>query len=150
MKLRNVIEIKDRAELAKKWQMIREAILAFVDSGGGALQLLRDLRNLKQNEKMWPMLNDFAEQTQWAGAKRSKEDWKVILLSAWRVAEYGENPNIIPGLEGEIVALSYRTSKLSKKDFCSFIEYIYWQGSQFKIRWSEKAAAAYDSYPEAV
>ena len=149
MKLRNVIEIRDRNDLAMKWQMIREMILAFVDSGGGALQLIRDLRSLKQNAKMWPMLQDFEKQARWAGAARSKEDWKIILLSAWRVAERQENPRLITGLEGEVVALGYRTSKLSKKDFCSFIEYIYWQGSQFKIQWSEKSLAAYDSYPEA-
>ena len=56
---------------------------------------------------------------------------------------------IMMGLEGEVVALGYKTSRLGKKDFCSLIEYMYSEGSSRGVVWSEKALEAYASYPEA-
>ena len=143
------IEIKNRDDLMAKKALIWSWLCTFADGGGGAIQFLKCLRSIRQNRKMWPMLQDIAKQVPYAGQLRRKEDWKIILISSWRIVEKGFHPDIVPGLEGEFVCLNYSSSALSKKDFCSFIESIYAYGASNGVQWSEPALKAYDTYREA-
>ena len=76
-------------------------------------------RNLEQNAKMWAMLADVSEQTDWHGNKLNPEEWKD-LLSAGLVQS-----KVVPNMTGNgFVILGQRTSKLSKSQFAALIELI--------------------------
>lgn len=144
------IEIIDANDLDAKRAVIWQALKAFALSGGGVISCLKDRRSIKMNAKLWPMLQDFSSQVIYMGAKRTKEDWKVILMSAWRITEKGQQPDLLPGLHGEFICLNYSTSKLGKKDFSSFIEFIYATGlTQFSVKFTDPAMQAYSTYKEA-
>ena len=52
-------------------------------------------RTLPQNDRLWAMLTDVSTQMDWAGARRSPEDWKLMFLD-YLERELGHEPNIVP------------------------------------------------------
>ena len=86
---------------------------------GYIVTIAEPTRNLEQNAKMWAMLAEMAEQTDWHGNKLNAEEWKD-LLSAGLVQS-----KAVPNLTGNgFVILGQRTSKLSKSQFAALIELI--------------------------
>lgn len=152
------IEIADDKDLDAKRAVIWRALKSFALSGGGVVSLTRDIRSILQNKKMWPMLEDYAKQARFYGDAITEEQWKTLLLSAWRHDEKQEAPVIWPGLRKEPVVLFKSSSKspysskaLSKKDFCSFIEFLYAEGiTEHGIIFSDPAMKAYATYREAI
>ena len=148
--MQRIFHIENRADLEKKKKEIWSALCEYAENEF-CLRLTDLIRSFLQNKKMWPMLRDFAKQKDFNGEKISTDDWKKILMSAWLVVEKDIRADIVQGLEREVVVLSgYKTSELGKKDFISFIEYLYYQGTEFNIKWSEPAQKAYDTYREAL
>ena len=81
-------------------------------------------RSLDQNAKFHALCSDLAKHgVEWAGAKRSAEQWKVLLVSGHSVATGGGAANVVPGLEGEYVTLRESTASMSKERSSSLIEY---------------------------
>ena len=99
-----------------------------------------NMRTLKQNKKMWPLLTDIAKQVTWMNAKHDPETWKVIIVSAWRSQVF------VQGIGGTLVVIPPKTSRLSKKSFSELLECIYSFGSGESVRWSEPALQAYEEY----
>ncbi|MDH2997204.1 recombination protein NinB [Pasteurellaceae bacterium LFhippo2] len=95
-------------------------------------------RNLEQNAKFHAMCGDISKQLLFNGKKLPLEDWKILLVSAHRIATQGEN-NIVTGLEGEMVVLRESTAQMSVKRMASLIEYVTaWgveRGVNFNDRW---------------
>ena len=86
---------------------------------GHVVTIKEPTRNLEQNAKMWAMLADVSEQTDWHGNKLNPEEWKD-LLSAGLVQS-----KVVPNMTGNgFVILGQRTSKLSKSQFAALIELI--------------------------
>ena len=142
------IYVKNREDLERKKKYIWGIFIEFCGNEF-CLKISDVLRNYQQNAKMWPMLTDISLHREFHGSRRSTMEWKTILMSAWMTVEHAMQPDIYKGLEGEVVVLNeLKTSQLSKRDFCCFIEYIYYQGSEFGVVWSEKAVTAYDTYKE--
>lgn len=81
-------------------------------------------RNLEQNAKLHAMLEDIALQKTFNGKKLSSQQWKVLFVSAHAIATQGEQPEMVQGLEGEMVNLRESTAKMSVKRCASLIEYI--------------------------
>ena len=81
-------------------------------------------RNLEQNALLWVMLSAFADQLVWpvngAMVKLEPEEWKDILTAAYR----RETQRVAMGLDGGMVMLGMRTSKLNKRQFAELIEFI--------------------------
>lgn len=101
------------------------------------VSLTRDLRSSEQNRLMWPLLTDWSKQvTHIDGRKYSPDQWKDILTAAFEgVTQYA------PNLDGSgLIAFGSRTSKYSKKKFSEFIEFLFAEGSQRGINWSEKSS----------
>lgn len=82
-------------------------------------------RTLDQNSLLWPLLECFAKQLKWpvngAMCYLEAENWKDILSAAFK----NESQRIAMGLNGGMVMLGMRTSKMGKKEFSEFIEFIY-------------------------
>jgi hypothetical protein len=81
-------------------------------------------RNLEQNALLWVLLSAFADQLVWpvngAMVKLEPEEWKDILTAAYR----RETQRVAMGLDGGMVMLGMRTSKLNKRKFAELIEFV--------------------------
>jgi len=93
-------------------------------------------RSSSQNRKMWAMLNDIARQLMWPinGVQThiTPEDWKDLIT-----AGLAKHQRIAQGIEGGVVMLGSRTSKMTKAELAELIEYIYWFGADRQIAWDE-------------
>lgn len=93
-------------------------------------------RSLDQNAKLWPMLTDISRQVLWPvdGELQHliEEDWKDIFTAALR-----KHQRMAKGIDGGIVMLGSRTSKMKKPEFCDLLEIIYAFGSERGVQWSE-------------
>lgn len=81
-------------------------------------------RTLDQNAALWPILEEFSRQLDWPvngqRVKLSPEEWKDILSAAFE----GESIRLAQGLNGGVVMLGIRTSKMSKQRFSEFLEFL--------------------------
>jgi hypothetical protein len=81
-------------------------------------------RSLEQNAAMWALLSEFSERLEWPVngrmVKMDAEDWKHVLTAAFRQ----ETARLAMGLSGGVVMLGSRTSKMTKREFGEFLEFI--------------------------
>lgn len=82
-------------------------------------------RSLDQNAAQWPILQAFADQLEWPVNGRmvrmSDEEWKDVLTAAFR----RETARLAMGLDGGVVMLGMRTSKMSKREFGDWLEFLH-------------------------
>lgn len=90
---------------------------------GHICEIKERTRTADQNAALHAMLADIARQKEWAGKKRSVEDWKALMVSAHRIAmqDAGE---VVPGLEGEFVQLRRSTAAMGVKELGSLLDYL--------------------------
>lgn len=94
-------------------------------------------RNLDQNAKFHAMCTDFAKQVEFAGKKRSMEEWKLILISGHAVATKTET-EVVSGLEGEFLNLRESSAKMSKARMSNLIEYAHAIGAEKGVVFSDR------------
>lgn len=95
-------------------------------------------RTADQNNKLWPLLQDIADQQLWHGMKLTKEDWKLLMLDA-----LSHELRVVPNVAGTgFVSLGRSSSKLSKQEFSDLIELIYAFGAERGVVWSEPSERA--------
>lgn len=82
-------------------------------------------RTLDQNSAQWPILEAFSKQLEWPVngqfVKLSADDWKTLLTAAFRQ----EGQQMALGLNGGVVFLGMRTSKMLKKEFSEYLEFLH-------------------------
>ena len=101
--------------------LARQAACRYINEApdGYVVTIAEPTRTLEQNSKLWPMLAELSEQTDWHGNKLNPEEWKD-LLSAGLVQS-----KAVPNLTGNgFVILGQRTSKMTKSQFAALIELI--------------------------
>lgn len=80
-------------------------------------------RNGDQNAHFHALVGDIvAAGMEWAGKKRNADQWKVLLVSGHAQATK-EGGEIVPGIEGEFVAIRESTALMSRRRCASLIEY---------------------------
>jgi hypothetical protein len=93
-------------------------------------------RSLDQNNLMWPLLTDLANQVEWQVdgklGKITKEDWKDIMTASLK-----REQRIAAGADGGFVILGQRTSKMGKAEFSDLITIIRAFGDQRGVVWSD-------------
>ena len=91
---------------------------------GWVVTVREPTRNLEQNALLWVMLGAFAKQLQWPvnGQMVSLEadEWKDLLSAAFK----RESQRVAMGLDGGMVMLGMRTSKMGKAQFGEFLEFV--------------------------
>ncbi|KZZ72370.1 hypothetical protein A3765_28600 [Oleiphilus sp. HI0130] len=141
-------EVESVRDLGAVLNKIRHMVqLAFTNSGlsKAFIAISREpfeIRSNDQNALMWPLLTDFSHQVEHGNRKYSPDQWKEILTAAFEdVYEYA------PSLDGQhMVAFGARTSKYTKKKMSQFIEFIYAEGCERGVDWSQRSS---DSLEEA-
>jgi len=81
-------------------------------------------RSTDQNAKLHALLSDLAKSPlTWAGKRRTLDEWKMLMVSAHSVAT--QHPGeVIPGIEGEFVAIRESTASMGVARASSLIEYV--------------------------
>jgi hypothetical protein len=124
MRLSRTITTKNRAEL------VRAVELAPL---GAQLDLVDDPRTLAQNRLMWRLLTRIADQVEHCGERWEPDDWRAGFLKAM-----GKKLRFMPALDGDgVVAIGYRSSKLSKPEMSEMIELIYSYGAEHGVEFDD-------------
>jgi len=90
-------------------------------------------RSLPQNDRMWAMLTDVAEQVKWHGVTLRPDDWKLIFLDALK-----QEMRVVPNLNGTgFVNLGRSSSDLSKEEMSDLMELIAEWGSRHDVKFHE-------------
>jgi hypothetical protein len=116
----------DKRRLILVNESVRQrAIQAIKDAPDGYVVTIQEpTRNLEQNAALWVLLQAFSEQLKWPVngelVHMSPEDWKHVLTAALR----NETGRLAMGLNGGVVMLGARTSKMSKREFSDLLEFI--------------------------
>ena len=101
-----------------------------------ALTIGEPPRSLDQNARLHAMLGDLSKQVEWAGKKRSRDVWKRLCVSAWLRAEK-EHVEMLPAIDGHGIDVIYeRTSRMSKAQLSSLMEYVSAWGDSKGVDWS--------------
>jgi len=82
-------------------------------------------RTLDQNAAMWPILEAFSKQLKWPVngqmVRMEPEEWKDVLTAAFKQ----ETSRLAMGLDGGVVMLGLRTSKMPKAQFSELLEFLH-------------------------
>lgn len=93
-------------------------------------------RSLEQNDLLWAMLTEVAEQLEWpVDGKMQKlcpEDWKHILSAGLK-----REQKVAQGIDGGFVILGQRTSKMTKREMSDLIELITAFGVERGVKFSD-------------
>jgi ABC-type Fe3+ transport system substrate-binding protein len=91
---------------------------------GYVVTIKEPTRNSEQNALLWVLLTAFSAQLVWPVngqmVKLEPEEWKDILSAAYK----REAQRVAMGIDGGVVMLGLRTSKMGKRQFAEFIEFI--------------------------
>jgi hypothetical protein len=116
-------------------------------------------RSHEANAAMWASLHDLAEQVGWkrarwrgdtcieegryvllaeqpGAARLSDEEFKDVLSAAMK------RPRMVGGIDGGVVAVGLRTSRMTQREMGDLLELIGAFGSGLGVRWSEPKARA--------
>lgn len=123
---RLTLQMREGQQIKPVFRAAYDKACELVSMGQALVLVLRpETRTEAQNRLMWPILTCFSRQLQWpvngAMVDLTPDDWKDVLTAAFQ----GESVRLAQGLNGGIVMLGLRTSKLSKKRFAEFIEFLY-------------------------
>ena len=81
-------------------------------------------RNLDQNAAQWPILDAFAKQLKWPVngqmVTMTADEWKDVLSAAFK----RETVRVAMGLDGGMVMLGLRTSKMGKREFSEWLDFL--------------------------
>lgn len=98
-------------------------------------------RTLPQNDRLWAMLSDVAEQLEWHGNKLKAYEWKLLFLDA-----LNRESRTVPDIYGiGIVSLGRSSSDLSKDEMSQLLALIEAFGAEHGVQFNddpEKEAAA--------
>lgn len=99
------------------------------------LELRKETRSTAQNRILWSILADLARQTEWAvdGAmvNLDAEEIKDILTAGLK-----RHQRMARGIDGGLVILGARTSKMTRAELSELIELAYAVGAERGVSWS--------------
>jgi len=104
----------------------RRAVQGVQDAPDGyVIRIDEPTRSIRANAAMWPILQAFSEQIEWPVngkfCKLEPEEWKDLLTAAFT----RETVRVAMGLDGGMVMLGLRTSKMGKKQFSEFLDFLH-------------------------
>ena len=105
----------------------REAIQRIIGAApeGSVVVIREGDRTAEQNSAQWPILDAFSKQLEWPVngqmSRLGPEEWKDILTAAF---SKGEKQRVAPGIDGGFVLLGLRTSRMGKKEFSDWLEFL--------------------------
>ena len=90
-------------------------------------------RTLPQNDRMWAMLTDIAQQLAWHGTKLRPDEWKLVFLDALK-----REVRAVPNIDGNgFVNIGTSSSDLSKGEMSDLIEIMIAFGDKHGVKFKE-------------
>lgn len=90
-------------------------------------------RTIPQNDRMWAMLTDVAQQATHGGRRYTPDQWKVLFMHAC-----GQEVQFLPSLDGAtFIPWGQRSSDLSKAEMTDLIEFIFAWGAEHGVKFHE-------------
>jgi len=112
-----------RATLILSNESIRAKAIKWIAGvpAGTRVEFKAPKRTLPQNDRMWAMLTDIANQVPWTGGhKMSTDDWKIVFLDG-----LNREMRAVWSLDGKgLVVLNKSSSDLSKEEMSDLMELI--------------------------
>lgn len=100
---------------------------------GTRIEFKAPKRTIPQNDRMWAMLTDVAQQVPWHGLKLSPDDWKLMFLDALK-----REVRMVPNIDGNgFVSLGRSSSDLSKGEFSDLLEIIAAFGAKHGVQFGD-------------
>lgn len=120
----------------------RRAVEAVSKAPAGFVVTVKEpSRSLDQNAAMWPLLEAFSRQLEWPVngrmVKMEPDEWKDVLTAAFK----GEQVRLAMGLNGGVVMLGLRTSKMGKRMFSDFLEFLHATAADRGVKVYQEQAA---------
>jgi len=104
---------------------------------GYVVEINEPNRTLAENALLHAILTDMARQANWHGQKLPMEVWKRLCMASW-LREQGEKPLMVPALDGHGFDVIFeKTSKLSKKQCASLIEWVFSFGAELGVKFTD-------------
>lgn len=95
-------------------------------------------RTLPQNDRLWAMLTEVAEQAEHNGRRYTPDQWKVLFLHAC-----GREVQFIPSLDNAtFIPWGQSSSDLSVAEMSELIDFILAWGAEHEIRFHDSREAA--------
>jgi hypothetical protein len=129
---RYLVTIRGRAD--------KERAMRILDAAptGTRVEFKAAKRTIPQNDRMWAMLTDVAQQLKWHGETLRPDDWKVLFLDALK-----RERRAVPNLDGSgFVDISRSSSDLSKGEMSDLIELILEFGGRHNVTFHDDRVAA--------
>ena len=95
------------------------------------VQFKSEKRSTYQNNMLWALLTDVARSKP-HGHVKTPEEWKFILLYLM-----GQEMQYMEGLDGQLFAIGYNTSRFTKRQISDYIEFIYKWGAENGVEFNE-------------
>lgn len=113
----------------------QRAIQAVTEAADGmVVRITEPARSLEQNAAQWPILEAFSKQLKWPVngqmVHMEADDWKTLLTAAFR----NETGRLAMGMNGGVVMLGMRTSKMSKKEFSDWLEFLHAVAAERQVK----------------
>ena len=108
---------------------------------GTRVEFKKPGRTIPQNDRMWAMLTDIAEQMTWPpenGIRLNTEDWKLVFLDALK-----REIRTVPNLDNTgFVNIGRSSSDLSKEEMTDLIELMFAFGAKHGVTFHDEAGQA--------
>lgn len=105
---------------------------------GSRVEVKAAKRTLPQNDRMWAMLTEIAQQLPWHGMRLRPDDWKLLFLDALK-----RELRNVPNLDGTgFVNINQSSSDLTKSEMSDLIELIAEFGARHGVKFADDAVAA--------
>lgn len=117
---------------------IRAARIVYAAPMGSRVEIKAAKRSLPQNDKMWAMLTEIAQQLPWPENKLRPDDWKIIFVAALK-----RELQFVPSIDGTgYVSLGGSSSDLTKSEMSDLIELMFEFGARHGVKFVDDARAA--------
>lgn len=121
--------------ITEVWQKAKPYLMA---GNKLILTLEEEKRSLPQNQIMWSILTDLANQVAWHGQKLTKDEYKDLLTAGLK------KQRAIPGIDGGFVVLGTSTSKMTKQEMTDLITLAHAFGDERGVKWSPTSIGSDD------
>jgi len=129
---RALLTIRSTADRERAAKWIAQA------PSGTRVEFKATKRSTPQNDRMWAMLTDVADQLDWHGEKLKTHEWKLLFLDALN----GEL-RTVPDLYGiGAVSIGRSSSDLTKDEMSQLIELIAAFGAEHGVVFGDEQVAA--------
>ena len=129
-----------RALLVLRRDVDRSKAVNWVASApvGTRIEFKAPRRTLPQNDRMWAMLSDVAQQKEHMGRRYTAAQWKVLMLHAC-----GREIQFLPALDGStFIPWGQSSSDLSKEEMSELIDFMGAWGAEHGVTFHDCEAAA--------